>query len=111
VLTCSRCVSCMPSCTCTHTRTVLMAMGSIFWEQGVYSALEALFRQSAEFCSEHDVWKLNVAHTFFMQARAGLWAVCLWAARCCRQLPWSPAVELPRSHCPRRADPLVSAGE
>ena len=21
----------------------------------------------AEFCSEHDVWRLNVAHTFFMQ--------------------------------------------
>ena len=23
--------------------------------------------QSAEFCSEHDTWKLNVAHVFFMQ--------------------------------------------
>lgn len=44
-----------------------MAMGSLFWEQGAYSALEQLFRQNAEFCSEHDVWKLNVAHTFFMQ--------------------------------------------
>lgn len=44
-----------------------MAMGSILWEQGAYSALEQLFRQSAEFCSEHDTWKLNVAHTFFMQ--------------------------------------------
>lgn len=48
---------------------VLMAMGSILWEQGAYSALEQLFRQSAEFCSEHDTWKLNVAHTFFMQVR------------------------------------------
>eukprot|EP00775_Hariotina_reticulata_P014290 gene14290-17_t len=46
---------------------VLMAAGSIFWEQGAYSALEQLFKQSAEFCSEHDVWKFNVAHTFFMQ--------------------------------------------
>lgn len=44
-----------------------MAMGSIFWEQGAYSALEQLFKQSAEFCSEHEVWKFNVAHTFFMQ--------------------------------------------
>lgn len=44
-----------------------MAMGSILWEQGAYSALEQLFRQSAEFCSEHDTWRLNVAHTFFMQ--------------------------------------------
>ena len=24
-------------------------------------------RQSAEFCSEHEIWKLNVAHVFFMQ--------------------------------------------
>ncbi|WIA22247.1 hypothetical protein OEZ85_004572 [Tetradesmus obliquus] len=46
---------------------VLMAMGSVFWERGAYSALEHLFRQSAEFCSEHEAWKLNVAHTFFMQ--------------------------------------------
>jgi hypothetical protein len=45
-------------------------MGSILWEQGAYSALEQLFRQSAEFCSEHDTWKLNVAHTFFMQVRS-----------------------------------------
>jgi len=29
--------------------------------------VEKLFRQSAEFCSEHEIWKLNVAHTFFMQ--------------------------------------------
>lgn len=29
--------------------------------------VEKIFRQSAEFCSEHDVWKLNVAHVFFMQ--------------------------------------------
>jgi hypothetical protein len=46
---------------------VLMAMCSVFWERGAYSALEHLFRQSAEFCSEHEAWKLNVAHTFFMQ--------------------------------------------
>ena len=51
-----------------------MAMGSILWDQGAYSALEQLFRQSAEFCSEHDAWKLNVAHTFFMQ-------VCFWWGR------------------------------
>eukprot|EP00428_Durinskia_dybowskii_P078280 CAMPEP_0170356544 /NCGR_PEP_ID=MMETSP0117_2-20130122/1234_1 /TAXON_ID=400756 /ORGANISM="Durinskia baltica, Strain CSIRO CS-38" /LENGTH=648 /DNA_ID=CAMNT_0010610659 /DNA_START=42 /DNA_END=1988 /DNA_ORIENTATION=- len=29
--------------------------------------VEKLFFQSAEFCSEHEVWKLNVAHVFFMQ--------------------------------------------
>ncbi|XRB01471.1 tetratricopeptide repeat protein 30 [Pycnococcus provasolii] len=45
----------------------LMASAHIYWEMENYSAVERIFRQSAEFCSEHDVWKLNVAHTFFMQ--------------------------------------------
>ncbi|KXZ54715.1 hypothetical protein GPECTOR_4g783 [Gonium pectorale] len=45
----------------------LMAMASIYWEMELYSNVEKIFRQSAEFCSEHEVWKLNVAHTFFMQ--------------------------------------------
>eukprot|EP00798_Chlamydomonas_sp_ICE-L_P001988 gene1988-33409_t len=45
----------------------LMAMASIYWDMEHYSAVERSFRQSAEFCSEHEVWKLNVAHTFFMQ--------------------------------------------
>lgn len=31
--------------------------------------VERIFRQSAEFCSEHETWKLNVAHTYFMQVR------------------------------------------
>jgi tetratricopeptide repeat protein 30 len=29
--------------------------------------VEKLFRKSAEFCSDSDVWKLNVAHVLFMQ--------------------------------------------
>mmetsp|Transcript_13709 Transcript_13709/g.29452 ORF Transcript_13709/g.29452 Transcript_13709/m.29452 type:complete len:648 (+) Transcript_13709:217-2160(+) len=45
----------------------LMAMAAIYWEMEHYSAVEKIFRQSQEFCSEHEVWKLNVAHTFFMQ--------------------------------------------
>eukprot|EP00899_Mesostigma_viride_P015377 jgi/Mesvir1/23840/Mv10645-RA.1 len=45
----------------------LMAMANIYWGLENYSQVERIFRQSAEFCSEHDVWKLNVAHTFFMQ--------------------------------------------
>lgn len=32
-----------------------------------YAMVEKIFRQSAEFCSEHETWKLNVAHVFFMQ--------------------------------------------
>lgn len=46
---------------------VLMAQARIYWERENYPMVERLFRQSAEFCSEHEVWKLNVAHVFFMQ--------------------------------------------
>jgi len=46
---------------------VLMAMARIYWNRENYPMVERLFRQSAEFCSEHDTWKLNVAHVFFMQ--------------------------------------------
>lgn len=45
----------------------LMSMASIYWDMEHYSQVERIFRQSAEFCSEHEVWKLNVAHTYFMQ--------------------------------------------
>ena len=33
----------------------------------LYSFFCRIFKQSSEFCSEHDVWKLNVAHTYFMK--------------------------------------------
>eukprot|EP00796_Vickermania_ingenoplastis_P000908 gene908-535_t len=46
---------------------VLMAQANIYWEIENYPVVEKLFRQSAELCSEHEVWKLNVAHVFFMQ--------------------------------------------
>eukprot|EP00002_Diphylleia_rotans_P030417 TRINITY_DN624_c0_g1_i1.p1 TRINITY_DN624_c0_g1~~TRINITY_DN624_c0_g1_i1.p1 ORF type:complete len:588 (+),score=134.86 TRINITY_DN624_c0_g1_i1:261-2024(+) len=46
---------------------VLMSQARIYWELQNYEMVEKLFRQSAEFCSEHDIWKLNVAHVFFMQ--------------------------------------------
>jgi hypothetical protein len=44
-----------------------MAQARIYWERENYPMVEKLFFQSAEFCSEHEVWKLNVAHVFFMQ--------------------------------------------
>ena len=46
---------------------VLMAQSRIYWERENYPMVEKLFFQSAEFCSENEVWKLNVAHVFFMQ--------------------------------------------
>ncbi|KAJ3314377.1 Tetratricopeptide repeat protein 30A [Boothiomyces sp. JEL0838] len=32
-----------------------------------YNMVEKIFRKSVEFCNEHDLWKLNVAHVLFMQ--------------------------------------------
>eukprot|EP00951_Prasinocladus_malaysianus_P015309 scaffold117312_cov51-Prasinocladus_malaysianus.AAC.1 len=46
-------------------------MAQIYWDMEHYAQVEKIFRQSAEFCSEHDTWKLNVAHTFFMQVTNG----------------------------------------
>jgi tetratricopeptide repeat protein 30 len=46
---------------------VLMAQAKIYWDIENYPMVEKLFRQSSEFTSEHEVWKLNVAHVFFMQ--------------------------------------------
>lgn len=46
---------------------VLMAQANIYWSRGNYLQVEKIFRQTAEFCSEHEAWKLNVAHVFFLQ--------------------------------------------
>ena len=46
---------------------VLMGMARIYWERENYAEVEKIFRQAAEFASDHDVWKLNFAHVFFMQ--------------------------------------------
>eukprot|EP01034_Spumella_vulgaris_P021415 gene21415-27445_t len=46
---------------------VLMAQARIYWDRENYPMVERLFSSSAEFCSEHEVWKLNIAHVFFMQ--------------------------------------------
>jgi len=46
---------------------VLMAQAKIYWDKDDYQQVEKIFRKSVEFCSEHDTWKLNVAHVLFMQ--------------------------------------------
>jgi tetratricopeptide repeat protein 30 len=53
-----------------------MATAAVYWDAEQYSAVERIFRQSAEFCSEHDTWKLNVAHNYFMQVCSG--SMILW---------------------------------
>ena len=54
---------------------VLMAQAKIYWDKENYPMVEKLFRQSAEFCSEHETWQLNVAHVFFMQENRFLEAI------------------------------------
>lgn len=51
---------------------VLMAQAQMFWDQGKYSNVLAVLNQSKEFVSENEVWKLNLAHTFFMLVRTTL---------------------------------------
>ncbi|KAI9220763.1 hypothetical protein BC828DRAFT_382719 [Blastocladiella britannica] len=46
---------------------VLMAQAKLYWDAREYHVVEKIFRKSVEFCSEHDTWKLNVAHVLFMQ--------------------------------------------
>jgi len=48
---------------------VLMGQAKVYWDMEHYSMVEKIFRQSAEFCSEDESWKLNVAHIFFMQEK------------------------------------------
>ncbi|XP_074647569.1 intraflagellar transport protein 70A-like [Tubulanus polymorphus] len=46
---------------------ILMQQAKIYWDLDNYQQVEKIFRKSVEFCNEHDVWKLNVAHVLFMQ--------------------------------------------
>uniref|UniRef100_A0A2K5BVC4 Tetratricopeptide repeat protein 30 n=1 Tax=Aotus nancymaae TaxID=37293 RepID=A0A2K5BVC4_AOTNA len=46
---------------------VLMAQAKIYWNCENYVMVEKIFCKSVEFCNDHDVWKLNVAHVLFMQ--------------------------------------------
>ena len=46
---------------------VLMQQAKIYWDMENYQQVEKIFRKSVEFCNEHDIWKLNVAHVLFMQ--------------------------------------------
>lgn len=46
---------------------VLMSMAKIYWDIGNYPKVEKILMESEEFCSEHDTWKLNMAHALFMQ--------------------------------------------
>lgn len=46
---------------------VLMAEANIYWNKEDYDTVEKLFKNTADYSSVHDTWKLNYAHTFFIQ--------------------------------------------
>lgn len=45
---------------------ILMAQAHVYWQLGHYSDVLRVLHQNKEFASEHETWKLNVAHTHFM---------------------------------------------
>eukprot|EP01084_Bolivina_argentea_P067242 122502_1 len=56
---------------------VLMYEANIYWKQDKYSEIQMLFEKSREFCDNHDVWKLNYAHTLFMQETPSSFNECI----------------------------------
>lgn len=46
---------------------LLMAQAYIYWQREDYPMIEQIFRKSADLCVDIDAWRLNVAHTFFIQ--------------------------------------------
>ncbi|XP_018649626.1 hypothetical protein Smp_166420 [Schistosoma mansoni] len=46
---------------------VLMQQAKIYWDMENYQQVEKIFRKSVEFCNDHSIWKLNVAHVLYMQ--------------------------------------------
>ncbi|XP_014775288.1 tetratricopeptide repeat protein 30A isoform X1 [Octopus bimaculoides] len=48
---------------------ILMQQARIHWDMENYVQVEKIFQTSVEFCNDHDIWKLNVAHVLFMQEK------------------------------------------
>ncbi|KAH0790545.1 TPR Domain containing protein [Histomonas meleagridis] len=46
---------------------VLMAQAKIFWDLRNYQLVELLLLKYQDYCSDNRIWKLNLAHTYFMQ--------------------------------------------
>jgi len=56
---------------------VLMYQANMHWKRDDYHEIKLLFEKSREFCDNHDVWKLNYAHTLFMQQTPASFAECI----------------------------------
>jgi tetratricopeptide repeat protein 30 len=46
---------------------ILMAQTCIYWKRSEYMMAERNLQESSEFCHNHPVWKLNMAHVLFMK--------------------------------------------
>jgi tetratricopeptide repeat protein 30 len=47
---------------------VLMSQAKIFWDLEKYQLVELLLLKYADFCIDNRTWKLNLAHTYFMES-------------------------------------------
>ena len=46
---------------------ILMSQAKIFWDLEKYQLVELLLLKYADFCIDNRTWKLNLAHTYFME--------------------------------------------
>lgn len=43
-----------------------MAQAKAHWSVGNYAKAEKVFALSADYCSIHETWKMNLAHVYFV---------------------------------------------
>lgn len=60
-------------------------MAKIYWDLKNYPMVEKILMQSYEFCNDHEVWKLNMAHVYFMQQNKFKEAITLYKPVVIRQ--------------------------
>ena len=46
---------------------ILMSQAKIFWDMEKYQLVELLLLKYGDFCVDNRIWKLNLAHTYFME--------------------------------------------
>lgn len=71
---------------CVDCCAVLMGQACIYWDMEHYSKVQTILQQSTDFCSEHKAWKLNCAHTLFMQGGKALGQCSHAHVQCCAHL-------------------------
>ena len=62
---------------------VLMSQAKIFWDMEKYQLVELLLLKYADFCIDNRTWKLNLAHTYFMEPGKMMDAIGLYEPLVC----------------------------